>query len=69
MLHVISIAGEFYEALQMYKTISRRYVSRKKTQDALDLLQAGAKCMLEHEQVRVVSSTYNHSVSSTLTFA
>jgi hypothetical protein len=42
--------GDYYEAFQMYHSISQRYVKQKKFQEAMDLLQDGAINMLEHDQ-------------------
>jgi hypothetical protein len=43
--------GNYYEAHQMYHSVSQRYLKQKKTADALNLLQEGARNMLLHGQI------------------
>ncbi|XP_010558797.1 PREDICTED: Golgi to ER traffic protein 4 homolog [Tarenaya hassleriana] len=43
--------GNYYGALQMYKSISARYVSAQRFSEALDILFSGASLQLEHGQV------------------
>ncbi|XP_074573064.1 protein GET4 [Curcuma longa] len=43
--------GNFYEAQQMYKSMSARYTSAEKYSEALDILQSGALVQLKHGQV------------------
>ncbi|XP_010520115.1 PREDICTED: Golgi to ER traffic protein 4 homolog [Tarenaya hassleriana] len=43
--------GNYYGALQMYKSISARYVSAQRFSEALDILFSGACLQLEHGQV------------------
>lgn len=43
--------GDFYEAQQMYKSVSARYLAQSKFAEAMDLLQAGACIQLQHGQV------------------
>ncbi|CAL9047386.1 unnamed protein product, partial [Musa banksii] len=44
-------ACNFYEAQQMYKSLSARYVAAEKYSEALDILQSGALIQLKHGQV------------------
>ena len=43
--------GNFYEAHQMYHSISQRLLKQKKGPEALDLIQQGAKEMAAHGQL------------------
>ncbi|KAK9282621.1 hypothetical protein L1049_010839 [Liquidambar formosana] len=43
--------GNFYEAQQMYKSISARYIAVERYSEALDILQSGACIQLKHGQV------------------
>ncbi|XP_020405211.1 uncharacterized protein [Zea mays] len=43
--------GNFYEAQQMYKSTSARYIAVHKYSEALDILQSGALVQLKHGQV------------------
>uniref|UniRef100_A0A804QKF9 Golgi to ER traffic protein 4 n=2 Tax=Zea mays TaxID=4577 RepID=A0A804QKF9_MAIZE len=43
--------GNFYEAQQMYKSTSARYIAAQKYSEALDILQSGALVQLKHGQV------------------
>ncbi|XP_062193532.1 protein GET4-like isoform X2 [Phragmites australis] len=43
--------GNYYEAQQMYKSTSARYVAAQKHSEALDILQSGALVQLKHGQV------------------
>ncbi|KAK3579538.1 hypothetical protein CHS0354_028370 [Potamilus streckersoni] len=43
-------AGNFYEAHQMYRTVSFRYSGQKKYTEAIDLLYNGARTLLQHNQ-------------------
>ncbi|WOK95841.1 Golgi to ER traffic protein [Canna indica] len=43
--------GNFYEAQQMYKSLSARYAAAEKYSEALDILQSGALVQLKHGQV------------------
>ncbi|XP_047513864.1 Golgi to ER traffic protein 4 homolog isoform X2 [Pieris napi] len=43
-------AGQYYEALQMYRTLYFRYLNQKKYGDLLQLLQSGANILLECDQ-------------------
>ncbi|KAK9154032.1 hypothetical protein Sjap_001512 [Stephania japonica] len=43
--------GNFYGAQQMYKSISSRYASAERHNEALDILQSGASVQLKHGQV------------------
>ncbi|PWZ04193.1 Golgi to ER traffic protein 4 [Zea mays] len=42
--------GNFYEAQQMYKSTSARYIAVHKYSEALDILQSGALVQLKHGQ-------------------
>ncbi|KAJ8647646.1 hypothetical protein MRB53_000669 [Persea americana] len=44
-------AGNYYEAQQMYKSISARYAAAQRYAEALDILQSGASIQLRHGQV------------------
>lgn len=44
-------AGEFYEAQQMYKTLSARYAAAQKYDEALAILQSGACLQLKQGEV------------------
>ena len=43
-------AGNYYEAHQMYHSVSQRFLKQKKISDAIDLVQDGAIQMLRHDQ-------------------
>ncbi|KAG8046008.1 hypothetical protein GUJ93_ZPchr0008g12867 [Zizania palustris] len=43
--------GNYYEAQQMYKSTSARYIAAQKYLEALDILQSGAFVQLKHGQV------------------
>ncbi|TVU21713.1 hypothetical protein EJB05_31367 [Eragrostis curvula] len=43
--------GNYYEAQQMYKSTSARYIAVQKYSEALDILQSGALVQLKHGQV------------------
>ncbi|KAI9096142.1 hypothetical protein DFS34DRAFT_624104 [Phlyctochytrium arcticum] len=43
--------GNYYEAHQMYHSVCQRYVKQNKIDDALELLQSGAKNMIKHNQL------------------
>jgi len=43
--------GNFYEAQQMYKSTSARYIAAQKYSEALDILESGALVQLKHGQV------------------
>ncbi|KAF6160792.1 hypothetical protein GIB67_035993 [Kingdonia uniflora] len=43
--------GNYYGAQQMYKSISARYISAERCNEALDILQSGACLQLKHDQV------------------
>ncbi|CAG8529690.1 1843_t:CDS:2 [Diversispora eburnea] len=43
-------SGNYYEAHQMYRTVSRRYLKQKKFDHAIDLLFSGAQLLLTHKQ-------------------
>ncbi|CAD6232824.1 unnamed protein product [Miscanthus lutarioriparius] len=43
--------GNFYEAQQMYKSTSARYITAQKYSEALDILQSGTLVQLKHGQV------------------
>uniref|UniRef100_A0A0D9UX44 Golgi to ER traffic protein 4 homolog n=1 Tax=Leersia perrieri TaxID=77586 RepID=A0A0D9UX44_9ORYZ len=43
--------GNYYEAQQMYKSTSARYIAAQKYLEALDILQSGALVQLKHGQV------------------
>eukprot|EP00270_Netrium_digitus_P021513 TRINITY_DN9222_c0_g1_i1.p1 TRINITY_DN9222_c0_g1~~TRINITY_DN9222_c0_g1_i1.p1 ORF type:complete len:320 (-),score=60.31 TRINITY_DN9222_c0_g1_i1:443-1402(-) len=45
------VAGHYYEAQQMYKSVHARYMAQKKAADALELVQSGACLQLQHGQV------------------
>eukprot|EP01027_Heterolobosea_sp_BB2_P006706 GEZU01010096.1.p1 GENE.GEZU01010096.1~~GEZU01010096.1.p1 ORF type:complete len:404 (-),score=89.54 GEZU01010096.1:145-1266(-) len=47
--------GKFYEAQQMYKSMSFRYIGQRKYDAALDLLTSGVKVMSQHNQVTMAS--------------
>jgi hypothetical protein len=42
--------GDYYEAFQMYHSISQRYIKQKKLDQAATLLADGALNMLDHNQ-------------------
>jgi len=44
------IAGKFYEAQQMYKTLFFRYTSQNKFQEAINLLDSGAQLFLQYNR-------------------
>ncbi|URE34931.1 hypothetical protein MUK42_30010 [Musa troglodytarum] len=44
-------ACNFYEAQQMYKSLSARYAASEKHAEALDILQSGALIQLKHGQI------------------
>ncbi|CAL9170798.1 unnamed protein product, partial [Musa hybrid cultivar] len=44
-------ACNFYEAQQMYKSLSARYAASEKYAEALDILQSGALIQLKHGQI------------------
>ncbi|XP_072980051.1 protein GET4 [Typha angustifolia] len=44
-------AGSFYEAQQMYKTTSARYIAAERYLEALEILHSGALIQLKHGQV------------------
>ncbi|KAM3347189.1 hypothetical protein ACQJBY_021262 [Aegilops geniculata] len=43
--------GSYYEAQQMYKSTSARYITCQKYSEGLDILQSGATIQLKHGQV------------------
>ncbi|PIA59559.1 hypothetical protein AQUCO_00400443v1 [Aquilegia coerulea] len=43
--------GNYYGAQQMYKSMTARYVSAERFEEALDILQSGACIQLKHRQV------------------
>ncbi|KAL6847980.1 hypothetical protein ACP4OV_022108 [Aristida adscensionis] len=43
--------GNYYEAQQMYKSTSARYIAAQKFSEALDILESGALVQLKHGQV------------------
>ncbi|PHT70311.1 hypothetical protein T459_25415 [Capsicum annuum] len=47
--------GNYYEAQQMFKSISARYVSSERYSKALDILKCGACLKLENGQVTMMT--------------
>ncbi|XP_065826810.1 Golgi to ER traffic protein 4 homolog isoform X2 [Oscarella lobularis] len=43
--------GKYYEAHQMYRTVYFRYMSQKRTNEALKLVFGGSSLLLKHEQI------------------
>ncbi|KAF8975328.1 hypothetical protein BGZ46_009211 [Entomortierella lignicola] len=43
-------AGNYYEAHQMYRTVTNRYVKAQNYKDAIDLLHSGSLLLLKHNQ-------------------
>ncbi|MQL93333.1 hypothetical protein Taro_025977, partial [Colocasia esculenta] len=50
-LEKMANAGNFYEAQQMYKSITARYAAAERYDDTLDILQSGASVQLKNGQV------------------
>lgn len=44
--------GNYYEALQLYLSISQRYVKQKRQEDAMKILQSGINELIQHGQMQ-----------------